>query len=378
VARWQLLAGPATAAPTVELTTAHARKVVWKLREPSTLTFAMDGRHPQAADVNELATDVHLLRDGTVLYTGRVAQSKDDIGDAGHGLTVDTTDTRGLLARRLWETAPFTDFTAVEQVTVAVALLDHAQSRTGGNLGITTTGIPATGMLTTRRVTEGAPIYDELKWLAEVGDPSLSSTPGFDWDISAGWTGRTFQLWYPARGTDAGVILDYTYTGRPRSSVVAKLTRTLDPSTYANAVRASGAEATTTPASRVAGDVASRPEGRWCASLAYPEVIAQAALDSKADERLAALGVLTPTYAVTLAPGAWDGPEHIWLGDTVRLYLRSGRLADDVSLRVSEVAVDLGDSGGETVTLTVGALRGTVLMRIRDQERRVASLERRQ
>lgn len=376
MARWQLLAGPAVSAPTVDLTTARGRKATFKLTEPSSLGFTFDGRHAQAAEVQELATDVHLLRDGVPLYTGRVGATGDDLTDDSHSVTVATADTRALLGRRVWHTEPYTDYTAVEQTTVAAALLAHTQGQAGGNLGVTAAGLPTTGGLITRRVEAGASILAELTALASAGVATTAGAPGFDWDISPGWSGRTLQIWHPQRGENRGVVLDYIHTGRPRSSIVAKLTRGVDPATYSGALRVSGAEGVT-PQWVTAADVATAAQGLWEASAGYTDVATEAELAAKAARLLAELGEVVPTYAVTLRRQAWDGPGHIWLGDTVRLVVRSGRIDEDVSLRVLGLDLTLGESGEEDVSLTLGAPAGSVLRRLHDMERRLATLERR-
>lgn len=403
MARWQLLAGPATGAPAAELTEARGRKVTFRLREPSTLSFEIDGRHPHAAEIHELATDVHLLRNGTVLYTGRVGQTADSLDETAHTLAVETADTRALLGRRFWDDA--TQGFVFEQGTLVRTLVDHTQARPGGNLGLdTTTAIPWTAALTQRQVETGALILDELQWLSGAGNrDDVALAPGFDWDISPGWTDRMLQLWYPQRGVDRNVVLDYVHeSGKPRSSLIAGLTREIDPGTYANAVHVSGGvkkttklitvtdpltsetsteeieiETPTVPVTRSMPGIATAPEGLWEASLSYPDVVEQTALEAKADERLAFLAQVTPSYKLTLRDGAWGGPEHIWLGDPTRVVVRSGRIDEDTVLRVLDVELTLGESGEERVALTVGVPRGTVLARLHEQERRLATIERR-
>lgn len=375
MARWQLLAGPAVNAPTTDLTTARGRKATFKLTEPSSLAFTVDGRHPQAAEVQELAADVHLLRDGVPLYTGRTGATGDDLDDTGHTLDAATADTRALLGRRLWHTEPYTDYTAAEQTTVAAALLNHTQAQPGGGLGISTAGLPTTGGLITRRVEAGATILGELTAIAAAGVPTTAGRPGFDWDISPGWSGRTLQIWHPQRGQDRGVVLDYIHTGRPRASIVAKLGRNVDPATYAGAARVSGAEGVT-PQWVTAAGVATAAQGLWEAAAGYTDVATTAELTAKAARLLAELGDVVPTYSVTLRRNAWEGPDHIWLGDTVRLLVRSGRIGEDVPLRVLGLELGLGESGEEDVSLTLGAPAGSVLRRLHDMERRLTTLER--
>jgi hypothetical protein len=370
--RWKLLAGPAVGAPDVELTTARDRKAVWRLLQPSSLSFTLDGRHPQAVHVHALATDVHLLCDGAPLYTGRVGATTDELDAAGHAVTVETSDTRAVLARRVWRTEPGTSF-STEQADVVRAIVDHAQSAPGGDLGVSTASVAATGATAVREVKAGASLLDELSWLAQVGTDQPAE-PGFDWDVSPGWSDRKLLLWYPRRGRTEPVVLDFVHTGRPRASLVAKVTRALDAATFANAVRVSAGDSSVlTPVRRT---TTPGGEGLWDAAVSYSDVSDAAVLSAKASERLATLSALAPAYKVTLRRNAWGGPDHLWLGDAVRLLLRSGRLDDDVVLRVHEVEVALGESGEEDVTLTVGGAAPSVLAHLYAMERRLARVER--
>jgi hypothetical protein len=87
--------------------------------------------------------------------------------------------------------------------------------------------------------------------------------------------------------------------------------------------------------------------------------------------------VIRPVWTVKLRRGAWDGPDHIWLGDTIRLIVMSGRLRTDTTLRVFEVDISLDSAGGEDITLALGGPRLDPRRRAKDTERRLRNLERR-
>lgn len=386
MARWQVLAGPPGSAPEATLTRARNRKATFRLVEQSEFGFVLPGRHEATGYVNDLATDVHLLRDGEVLYTGRVGGSDDDISDDLHDVNVATVDYRGLLGRRYW---PSQYDHVGDSGALARLLVDGAP-----DLGIDTSGVADTGTPVAHRVESASSVRSNLDSIARQGRPA----GGFDWDVSPGWESRDLLLWTPTRGESRGVVLDYTYTGRPRSSIVAKASRQIDPAQYANAVRVVGGtrvekhtdtftytdddgqqvtETTeyelhfpTTPEYReLAGE---HPEGLWEAVIVDRELVWQDEVAARADAELAALSVVEPSYKFTLRQGAWDGPEHVWLGDTVRALIRSGRINDDVNLRVTEIELELGDSGEEHVAITVGPPRPTLLRQIREVQRRLA------
>lgn len=387
MARWQVLAGPPGSAPEADLTRAANRKATFRLSEPSEFGFVLPGRHEATGYVNDLATDVHLMRDGGVLYTGRVGGSGDEISDDMHDVNVSTVDYRGLLGRRYW---PSQHDHVGDTGDLARTLVDGAP-----DLGIDTGGVADTGYSIAHRVEQSSSVRSNLDTIAKHGRPDA----GFDWDVSPGWESRDLRLWTPRRGEDRGVVLDYTYTGRPRSSIVSKVSRVIDPAEYANAVRVvggvrverhtelvtftdpeTGEEVTetneyelrfpTSPEYRsLPGEHA---EGLWEAVIVDPELVWQAEVAARADAELAALSVVEPSYKFTLRQGAWDGPEHMWLGDTVRALIRSGRINDDLYLRVTELELELGDSGEVNVAVTVGPPRPSLLRQVRQVQRRLA------
>ena len=429
---WDLLAGPSTAAPTVQLTTATDRRLGFKLTDPSTLGFTINGRHEEALDLVELATDVHALRDGVPLFTGRLGSTSDALDGTTHAVTCNAADVRALLARRL--TTAARNYSGADVATFVADMFNDAQAApsvgtSGANLRITVPAFPATGRTITRTSKRWAPIATEL---AEAAGGVDNGASVFDYDVSPGWQAPTARLWTPGRGRDltsgpSSVVLDYTFDpSAPRSSIVASITRGLDPGEYANVLRVTGGSTTTSNLSAAAADYAIRhadgvgsitgvqygqeddpttPEdestpptfevtitttpvtlsdgssvwdiGVWALAEDHPEFTTQSALDAYAASRLRELGRAAPSYTVKLRRNAWGGPEHVWLGDRVRLVIRSGRLVEDVALRVREVNVTLGASGEEDVDLVVGGpVNPGPLTVLRQQARAIAALRR--
>lgn len=102
-------------------------------------------------------------------------------------------------------------------------------------------------------------------------------------------------------------------------------------------------------------DIATRPEGRWdqvIGSQAYT----QDAVNAAAAWYLKDGEVLTPSYVIVLKPGAWGGPDHIWIGDTVRVIIQRGRLNVNDKLPVMQMDFDIDSKNVETVTLTLGRI----------------------
>jgi len=409
------MAGPAGRPPVRELTKASGITCAWRLDPSHELSFTIPARPgldhpddvPEAASLQELRTDVHLLLDGQPIYTGRMGQPTDNPSDVAHARTVQTADYRALLGRRFWRGPQTTwaQLPVAEQSFVVDRLLMAAQSDPGGALGISSSGLPATGQNVNRTTEPGASILEELKAIAAAGVANEVGTPGFDWDITPGWTGRTVQLWYPGRGKTANPLV-YRWSTNPlarETSVLKNLTRTTNPGDYANAVLVTGGtksvtttttavdpstgqtvvrttttQVPTTPVYRAVADIATRPEGLWQQTLSYPDIVEQAELEAKADERLAALSSITPTWSFDLSLAAWldlGGQDAYWLGDTVPVIVSSGVVDDDVQLRVTEVRLVLDGNGGGTVTFTLGPPRTAAPGYIASLGQRLAALE---
>ncbi len=360
---WKWIVGPAGGGWSDELTEARNRKAVWRLTDPSTTTCSIDGRHEQARLVDELSTDLHVLRDGQQLLRARVGATTDTLDGDTHEVGINAADYRELLRRRLLYADSTLMYAGADQGDIAWELLSDTQRRTAGDLGIARGPGAATGRRRDRTYEPGNSIGSRIDELSQVID-------GFDWDVLAtSPSALSLNIWHPQRGADRGVILDY-------GGAVASLTRTVDPRDYANAGRYSGGEGTT-PVNREAPDLASRPEGRWDTQQGDTDLKQQPSLEERADALALAARTLSPSYSVELADGWWEGPAHIWLGDTCRVVVYSGRLAVDTPLRVVEVAADIGDSGEERISLSLGAPPLNYARRQREQAARLTTLERR-
>src|ERR671922_368428 len=140
--RWQLVAGPASGGHELALTAARDRRYTAKLTEPSELSFTIDGRHPQAAAIVELTTDIHLLWTDAagqtrILDRHRVGGNPQDvITEDSHRLQVATLDYREVLARRNLYSFNQLVWTGIDQAEIAWGLVAQTQGNAGGALGI--------------------------------------------------------------------------------------------------------------------------------------------------------------------------------------------------------------------------------------------------
>lgn len=377
---WMFGIGPAREGGiTHELPQTTGRKLSVKLADPSEASFEMDGRDPVALHVDELATDLHVLYRRSPfdvrqqLYRGRIGKAADQIDAESHRLSVPSLDYRGVLQRRFLFTGTQQTWTQIDQVTIGWGLITQTQNSLGGGLGITDASTP-TGKLRDRTYDLQDQIFEKIQQLSEVQD-------GFDWDIVAADTRRLeYRTWFPQRGTDTDVVFELG------GSAIA-LSRDVDSSAYANAIRMTGKAAEAPegggeappeppPHERYADNITTTATGRWEAVVGS-DLTTAAAINDRIGWQLAQSQVVRPSYSFTMRRGWWQGPEHCWVGDRALVKVFSGRLRVDTVLRVQEMSFTPDPDGGEAVEVTVGAPKPDPRRRATAIEQRLAALERR-
>ncbi len=360
---WQWVAATVDGDPIGALTSASDRKVTFALLDACSATWKMDGRHPEAAMLGELTTDLLAYRDGELMFRGRVGSTSDDIDADRHTVQFAAVDYRGVLHRR--KVYGEQTYTATDLADIAWDLIDTTQTDVilpGGPLGIIrgTNGYDGIGTARDHTVKDGA-------WVDEAIDDVANVWGGFNWSIDPR---LAFQAW-PWRGrtrTD-GILL------APTGGNVTKLSRQIDTADYGNCWRASGTDGLI-PAVRFAADLAQRPEGRIEGQDSSTEWTTQAMVDAAADEALSRHGALTPSFTATLQAGLW-APGVMDVGDTIPIRIRSGRLDVDTTDRVQALDISIDDDGNETVDVTWGQLRRDIFTVLRAQPARLERLERR-
>lgn len=318
-----------------ELEGATARTITWNLDDVCSATFTIPGTLPVSSQIEETGTDLMVYSPSNALkFRGRMGSSGDSVSTTGHVCTFAAVDYRGFLGRRIIWPGSTTTFTTIEQTAIAWQLIADTQAQTSGNLGITNHSV-VTGTARSMTYAEGDIVQARV-------DELSAFTDGFEWEIDPTLAFRTY---YPYRGNVSGLVLSY-------GKDIASFQRTVDPTTFANAVRYSGATGLT--AATALGDL-SGAEGRWELQVGDTTIADQPTVDAKALWEVAKDATINPTYTVTLTPGWWS-PELLWLGDVAALSLKSGRLDVFAQLRMTAVTVAVGDSGGEVVTLTFGGV----------------------
>lgn len=357
--RWQFIIGDG-GQEQAELVDATSRQVTWRVDAAAEASFDLPGSSPRAGAITELVTDLHVRLDGDKLYRGRVGGTSDTLDADQHKVSVQTADYRAVLGRRILWSDDTLVYTADDQSDIFWGLINDTQARDGGDLSITRGLGTVTGVTRDRTFEAGKNIGEALTQLGEVID-------GFDWDIDANLQANVY---YPERGGNAGVVLDY-------GGAVTGVTRQVDPSTFFTALRFNGADGLVA-AEVVAADITTRQEGRWDFQQGETDIAEQATVDDRA-ERLLDLGqVISPAYTLRLKRGFWQGPSHIWLGDTCRIIVRSlPRLDVNATARVYEIKASIDDNGDADIDLTIGAPVPSLWRRLPTLSRRLTDLERR-
>lgn len=353
---WSLLDATGGAA----LTQARNRKVRFRKRGPAEASFTIDGRHEEANAIEELVTDIVVRRDRDKLFRGRIAPTSDTVDGTRHQVAVTAGDYRALLDARLMFTGDTLAYPSSDMGFIVAAILDIIQARDGGDLGITEgLNLPHAGTTapsSTFVAGQSAAAAIDTVVGTDLGDG------GGDWEIDADLTAN---LYPSGRGQARGIVLHH-------GANVEQFTRRFDPRTYANVVRLSGASTSTVA---TVADIATRPEGRWETQQGNRDATTSALVTSLAARWLSEHEEIRAAYSAVLAPGFWEGPDQLWLGDTVRWVARSGRLDENFDLVVEEIEVTVDDAGREAVAVQLGWPQVESTLDVMT-ERRLRNLER--
>lgn len=341
-----------------ELTQATDRSFTWKRRDPSTATIKLPGRHEEAGFVIELVTDLTVRRNKRKLLRARVGPTEDNLDENNHDVTITAGDYGALLERRnIIDTDALGPFTA-DAGTLAINLINLTQARTNGNLGITGgLGVPLGAAYGPFTLTAGKSVAAHLNQLRDAGV--------FDWEINAD---LELDIYGGGRAFPTDVVIDY-------GGAASKIKRAPNTAEYANVGRYSGDDILT-PQNLAVADIATREEGRFETIYADRDIHDADTLTDTGNADLARRSLILPAYDVTLRPEWWQGPDHVWPGNIIRLQIRSGRLAVNDDLIVEELTAAPGNDGDETITLRCGWPTNGPLQRLRDTEHGLRDLRR--
>jgi hypothetical protein len=345
---WRILYGPAQPAggATGEIIQAQNKTVTLRTEPDQNheVSFDADGLDPLLTGITELETDLIVMYGPQIVFSGRVVPTQDTLTAAAHRTVVTALDYREVLRRRAILPGDQLSWTGIDQATVAWNMIQATQGRPGGNLGIVRGAGASTGVNRTYTATLGDYIGDDITALAQLNN-------GFEWQITPyGMSDLRLDVFHPQQGTNGGVVLAW---GDAR---ISSITRTVDPSTFADCVYVTSTAHTLTAQHLEAAGIGAVPgPGRWDSVIGTQDVT-QDTLNDHATALLNQSQVVVPSYQVVFYPGAWGGPDDIWLGDVLTLQIDSGRLQVNDQLRVVEMAFAISSDNVETLTLTIGAL----------------------
>jgi hypothetical protein len=330
-------------------------RLEFRLDKPSLFSFRLNALSNSAQWIEELSTDILVYREGQKILRGVVTSTRHDIDESSHYLEVSGMDYRGRLAFRL--VLDNQVFSADDDVDIAWQAIDDAQSETGGNMGITR-GLTPAGVTLTGAFPAGISVANAIDLLAKTDD-------GFDWDISPD---LEFDIYRP-RGETKNRVLDY-------GGLVSRVNREFAATDFGNVIRASGDDS-------IASAIVETTDltlGRWERQVGFPQIGNFALLTGLAVDELSRSENEAVAYRIRLraAEGVqrWGGKSDIWLGDTVRLVVRSGFLNVNELKRVDEIDVTVTEDGREDVFFVLEGPRRTLQERINNILQRLTELER--
>lgn len=345
------------------MSTITSRSLKVSLNDVSTATYTINGDAEDARHIGpmdpgqpmDLATDTWVSRNGVPLFRGRITGTSDDIQGTSYNVGLTASSYEYVLDHRLFllEGPPLAHqdavgnmvFAGTDQSDIVLALLAYAQGLPNGNMGILTPVWTTTGVLRNITFSVGTSVWAAIKSM-------ISMSNGFDWFLD---TNLNASIVAGHAGINKGALLSYGGNVSAASGVT-------EAGTYMNGIYMSGGTITNSsfvpqPISQSVSDIQRRPEGRWETAISDPVLTDSASVQSAANYYLTRYGDrLQTAWSITMTPGAWGGPGHIWVNDIVNLSIHRGRLAIDLGLRVYELDIAVDQSGIETVTCTLGTV----------------------
>ena len=372
-----------------ELSMASGVSMTYSTVDPHTLSFSIPGRHPQAADIVPLVSDVLAVRDDFVVQRFRVVSRSISWG-SDISASFSCVSYKALVNawifhddsgdKKRWPTADgsFSAHTAMWDI------VNYGQSLAYGTMGMNQGHVPALGSVltagtldgvTTELVTDdyfaaGSSRGEALNHICNLSAPLV-------WDIepnpSQAYNYMLFHVWRTDSGdgrwTDAPffaspLALDY-------GGSVLSGTHSVDPSEVANVGRfAIVDQATNTtaavwyPSSKNPAPVSPAtdvPEGRWERDYSSEQFASSVAATQAASTIMTTVRKYRPVVSLELRRGRWEGPEQLWLKDNARVLIRidtdgdpeSTLLDIDEVMKVVEMSISVDQNGAEDVQLTL-------------------------
>jgi hypothetical protein len=324
-----LAVGPGTGdAPVQEVTISGSVTATFDIKTGSSLQFVVRGYAPEAAYIDELATDIWLMGDIKARFRA-LAVWQEWFQNGQDNVSVLGVSYRRLLNRRLANT-PLA-FNDTDLGLVIWGMWEHTQSLPGGDLGITLGTPNTTGIVRTRT-------YDMGENLGQQAEEETDE--GVWWMIDE-------NLVYTAGLTDSRPMLP---TPLQLGVNVREMQRAAG-GDFANVVYGDADASRTTGVLAVASDIATDPRGRWETAKGWPTVKLQSTLDERTYAALAEGRRPATHWNVEMEPARWISDSRIMPGDfavlTVPRSLAApiGTPVRAVVVQVHQVSVSFDENG---------------------------------
>jgi hypothetical protein len=116
---WTFAAGPWTGLPTTDLSDATSRAVTWRLQGNHEASLTMPGLSAQTMTLQEMVSDLWVMRNGTPLFRGRFGASQDSGDENSLSVQFGCADYRELLHRRFLYEGDTLSYLSVDQSAIA-------------------------------------------------------------------------------------------------------------------------------------------------------------------------------------------------------------------------------------------------------------------
>lgn len=365
-----VLQDPSTWALQRYLSHPHTRVLKFRLNEPDEVEFYINGESNEVPYIRELETDIVVYRDGVALTRVRVGRSADSIGPTNYEVQFTCRSYEEILKRRRLDAGmsilTFASVTPQEQEEIGWNLINEQQTSFAYRaLGITRGTGQTTGVA--RIAPYNANSYVEKN----ITETLVDVDNGFDWCIDSD---LVYRVYYPERGETKAASSRLIYPGN-----VSEVTINFDPADYANNIYVQGKDDSifddgTTATLADGTDLA----GSWETFIGVSDYIDTSQATARLGYEIARNETRKPSYTLALKPNAWTGPDMMWLGDTIPINIRRGRIDINEQARVVGITIVLLDNGGDKAYIILERLSQTeaFIKKMNDIQTRLSNLER--
>jgi len=330
----------AAAGPSYEVIDFSSWSIDENLDNGCTMQFEALGTSLAAQAIDELATDAWIYQDGQPIGRFRLVRISQDWGDSGE----DTISCEGICYRRMLSyrvvRSPLS-FTATSQGQIVYDLIDHTQTQTNGNLGITLGTIGST-VPRDREYLPGVNIFEAITEFTQIEN-------GLAWEIDPTLALNVFDpAAYPLIAQPIVLGVNARRLSRPSSA-----------DKFANSALVIGNNEVVSPVSVDAASLPTDPRGRWERVFTLSSETSVTNLteygEGMVNESLAPVGTwqveIEPTRYFTLAP--YQVGDYVDLAQPRSTVYPIGSPAPTVRCQVIARSLSQDASGSVTVGLSL-------------------------